>query len=327
MEPVLWPEPFDDPRFAFQVKWDGIRLLTWVSGGAIRARTRRGHPREHAYPELEALAEGPDAVYDGEMVVLVDGRPSFPAVLRRDRARDARAVARLARAWPAVYQVFDILWEDGRDWRRQPWQARHERLERLLRGRDGRVARVDAWPGEKGSALFEAVERLGLEGVVAKERTSAYLPGKRSDSWRKIKVWRTRNGVVGGYLPGADGLGSVLIGAYDGPWLRYIGRAGSGLSTSDRRVLRAFLDAHRVPASPFRPAPGGLPAEPVWVEPLLVVTVRFQEWTPGLLLRAPTVVAVARGDPRQCRLEDWGVEAPDGVGRDGLGGRTPPDAP
>ncbi|MBE3589698.1 MAG: DNA ligase [Firmicutes bacterium] len=327
MEPVLWPEAFDDPRFAFEIKWDGIRLLTWAGRGGLRAVTRRGRRREHAYPELAALAGGPEAVFDGEMVVFVRGRPSFPAVLRRDRASEPRAVERLARAWPAVYQVFDLLWEGGRDWRAAPWEERRARLERILEGRGGSVALVQAWPGERGRALFEAAAGLGLEGVVAKERASPYLPGRRSGAWRKIKAWRERDAVVGGYLEGVEGLASLLVGAYEGPALRYIGRAGSGLNARERQALRALLDRDRRASCPFEPEPARLPSPPVWVEPRLVARVRYLEWTPELLLRAPVVIAVREGDPHACRLEDGDLEVKgDGEGRgdDGLGGRPSP---
>lgn len=313
MEPVLWPEPFDDPRFAFQVKWDGIRILTWVDGRAVRALTRRGRPRERAYPELGALVPGPPAVYDGEMVVLSGGRPSFPAVLRRDRASSPAAVSALARSRPAVYQVFDLLWTDGQDLRGTDWERRQERLWSAVKASGaedgGTVALVHSWPGQDGRALFEAASELGLEGIVAKERASPYLPGRKSDRWRKVKAWRTRDAVVGGYLAGSDGLASLLVGAYEGPFLRYLGRAGSGLADAERRALRSLLDEHACPASPFRPAPERLPGRPRWADPILVVRVRFQEWTPDLHLRAPVVLGPAPGvDPATCQLDTWGGE-------------------
>lgn len=306
MEPVAWPKPFDDPSFAFQPKWDGIRILAFHDGaGRIALRTRRGGAREAAYPELAALAPGPPAVLDGEVVVLVEGRASFPAVLRRDRARDPKEALRLSRLLPAVYMAFDLLWL-SRDLRREPWRVRQEALAGAFGATaersDGRLALVPSFPGERGREVFRAAALVGHEGVVAKRTASPYRPG-RSDDWRKVKAWRTLAAVVGGVRPGPGGPSSLLLGSFLAGRLRLLGRAAVALPPAEGAELARFLRALVRSESPFSPAvplpgPGWL-----WTEPVAVVRVRYREWTPGLRLRQPLAVAWQReADPAAVTL-------------------------
>ncbi|MBX6349924.1 MAG: DNA ligase [Clostridia bacterium] len=306
MEPVAWPRPFDDPAFAVQPKWDGIRMLAFTDGaGRIELRTRRGGPREAQYPELRALAAGPPAVLDGEVVVVAGGRAAFPAVLRRDRARHPREVARLAALLPAVYLAFDLLWL-ARDLRREPWRARQEALAESfgpLAGQSGGTfALVATFPGERATELYRAAAALGHEGIVAKRRLSPYRPG-RSDDWRKVKVWRTLSAVVGGFRPGPCGPASLLLGSFLGAELRFIGRAALAAAPAEAEELGRVLSAHtrrEAPFSPPEPPPG---AGWRFTEPVAVVRVRYREWTPDLRLRHPLAVAwLRRARPADVQL-------------------------
>lgn len=302
MEPVLWPEAFDDAKWSFQIKWDGMRLLT-ATGAALRAFNRHGLERTAWFPELGELAQvlkATEAVLDGEAVALWQGKPNFRRLMQRVRSREP---ARLAGEIPVTYVVFDLLALEGRDLRPLPWEERQSLLRERLRPA-GPIALVDTVPNE-GRMLFEVALRHDLEGIVAKQRDSPYVAGK-SGLWRKVKCVKRRPFVVVGYRWREGRLGSLLLAAYDeAGTLFYVGNAGTGLDEATMQALRSLLDENKVATPPpllDRPrAPGG--SRDVWVWPGLTVLVEFLEWTEDLKLRAPVIRGLNPATPAECRLD------------------------
>jgi DNA ligase D-like protein (predicted ligase) len=289
-------EPFDDPGWIFEIKWDGTRALTFVEGGGEwRLKNRKGTPRRDAYPELAGLAGlPPGTIVDGEITVLVDGKPSFEGMLRREQAHGERRVATLSRSLPAIYVVFDLLWRRGEpitDW---PLADRRDALREVLAatGGDERIVFSDGVVGD-GRATFEEACRQELEGVVAKRLSARYLPGKRTDSWLKIKRTQIAFCVVLGFLPaGESDLRSLVIGLEDDGRLVPAGRVGSGLDDATRRDLNARLRPLVRESPVIDVAPPG--TEPVlWVEPEVFCRVKFLERTPDGQLRAPVFMGLA----------------------------------
>ncbi|MGH8895870.1 MAG: non-homologous end-joining DNA ligase [Egibacteraceae bacterium] len=313
--------PFDDDEWLFEVKWNGIRALAQTvrpgagDDGSTTLRSRAGNDLTAAYPELGSLWErvlARNAVLDGEIVVLdADGRPSFERLAERMHLREPRAVARAARAAPATYVVFDLLAVDGQAVVDRPLDARLELLdETLIPG--GTVVRSEPVRGE-GVALFEAVRRQGLEGVIAKRAGSAYQPGRRSRDWVKLKVRQRAHVVIGGWLPGqgarAGRLGSLLAGLYDdNGGLCFVGRVGAGFDDAELARLSDRLAPLAVDAPPFAD-PADLPAEvrraARWVAPRLVCQVELADVTEARRLRSPVYKGLAPDlDPRDCTLDD-----------------------
>jgi bifunctional non-homologous end joining protein LigD len=266
--------------WAYELKWDGYRTITTVDKGKLRLTSRRGLDATAKYPEVAGIVEalgGLDAILDGELVVLDDeGRPSFQAIQQHERG--------------AVLMLFDVLELDGRDVMALPWHERRALLERLkLSGSNWQTPR--AVVGDSDAMLTTARE-LKFEGVVAKRIESPYRPGKRSSEWRKFKLSCAQEFVVGGWLPGngrlADTLGSFFVGYYEDGALRYAGRVGSGLKDAQRDELARSLKQRDT--SPFVNPPRVKNA--VWVEPTLVIQVKFTEWTDEGILRQPTFVGM-----------------------------------
>ena len=265
------------PGWSFEMKWDGIRALLVVERGVLTVFSRTGRDVTARYPELAGLAdalEDHDATLDGEIVVLDDdGRPSFEALQRHER--------------PAAALLFDVLALDGEPLVDLGQSERRARLEQLgLNGPNWQTPSTST----DGPTAFEAATRLGLEGVVAKRLDARYLQGRRSPAWQKVKIDRTQEFVVGGWLPGANRLegrlGSLLVGVFDEQTrLRYSGRVGSGISEAARTHLEVLVAERTAPEAPFDDPPR-LP-DAVWVRPELVVEVRFTEWTRSGLLRHP----------------------------------------
>jgi bifunctional non-homologous end joining protein LigD len=285
--------PRDDDRYAYEMKWDGVRALIAVEGGRVRATSRQGNDMTARYPELRGLGEAlgtTEVVLDGEIVALDDsGRPSFEVLQQRMNVASESAVRRMQKQVPVVVMLFDVLWLEGHSAMELPYTERRALLERL--GLSGPHWQTPATTVGGGAKVRAAAEQLGLEGVVAKRLDSTYQPGKRSPAWIKVKVKQGQELVVGGWLPGngrlEHRLGSLLVGYHDEPGgaLRYAGRVGSGIDERARAVLEAKVAMLARDASPFTDAPRLKQAR--FVEPELVVAVEFYEWTSVGVLRAP----------------------------------------
>jgi bifunctional non-homologous end joining protein LigD len=295
--------PIDDRSWAYEMKWDGMRALVGVEAGDVWITSRAGNDATGRFPEVVEIAEalgGVDALLDGEIVALDEhGVPSFERLQPRMQAHGRAAVAERAAAQPVVYMVFDVLWLAERSTCDRPYRERRDVLERLELA--GRSWQTPPTTFGNGDAVLETSRSLGLEGVVAKRVDSVYRPGRRADTWRKVKTTLGQEFVVGGWLPGAGRLegqlGSLLVGYHDADdgTLRFAGRVGSGINGTTRQHLERELAPRRRADCPFVDAPR-LP-RPVWVDPELVVEVVFHEWTRGDVLRAPRFRGVRDDKP------------------------------
>ncbi len=285
-----------DPRtdWAFEMKWDGIRAIAHVTAGeGIRLFTRNGNDVTATYPELVALADRveADAVLDGEIVALDSrGRPNFARLQNRMNLSRKSDVDRARRKWPVELFLFDVLEYDGETVQRERYDRRRELLERIVH--DEAPVRVPpAFPGDLQAAI-DSSRRLGLEGVVAKDRSSTYSPGRRSSSWVKIKHHLTQEVVIAGWRPGqgrrSGGIGSLLMGVPDDGGLRYVGRVGTGFSERELDELGPKLKRLERKTSPLDAVPAADARDARWVTPQLVAEVEFGEWTPAGRLRQPS---------------------------------------
>jgi bifunctional non-homologous end joining protein LigD len=287
--------PSDDTGWAYEMKWDGLRALAFLTDGVVRLRSRTGRDITLTYPELArapALTGSGEAVLDGEIVAFSGGSwPDFEALQQRMNIGSAAQAAALAAQIPVSYVAFDVLWLDGKSLLDQPYARRRELLEGLgLQG--GRWQVPPSFSGESGSDIQAVSVQQGLEGVMAKRVASRYESGHRSAAWRKIKNVFRQEVVVGGWKPGEGGragwIGSLLVGVQDGDDLVYCGHVGTGFTQQTLRMLGNKLAALRRDTSPFA---GQIPAEDArfarWVEPVLVAEVAFAGWTKSGRLRGP----------------------------------------
>lgn len=286
------------PEWVYEVKWDGVRLLADTSGDSLRLLSRTGRDTTVAYPELAGLAEIQGAVLDGEVVAMTGGRPSFAALAERMHVQDAVRARALAAAHPVTYMVFDVLRLYGVDLTRRPFDERRQTLERLELPPPAQLSPLY----DDGGDLWQVTGEHGLEGVVAKRRASTYQQGRRSRDWVKAAHRATRAATVGGWRgesTGSGRLGAVLLGAPDASGaLRYLGRAGSGLTGPLGGELTRLLAGRERPHSPFgEPVPAVDASGARWSEPGLVVDVAYLTRTPGGRLRQPVVRGVRADSP------------------------------
>ncbi|WP_020573865.1 non-homologous end-joining DNA ligase [Actinopolymorpha alba] len=287
--PGAMPRPADEQRWAFEMKWDGVRAIAYAAGGRLALRGRSGRDFTSTYPELSGLADvldGRDCVLDGEVVAFDEqGRPSFEALQSRmhglpGRGRGGAGVKASLR--PVAYLLFDLLYLDGMPLLDQPYAARRETLSALgLAGPNWQTP--PTFPGMGADAL-DTSARQQLEGVVAKRLDSRYEPGRRSPAWIKVKHLRTQEVVIGGWRIGegsrAGTFGSLLCGVHERGRLMYAGRVGTGFTQETLAALAAELAPLARATSPFdEPVPTADARDARWVEPVLVGEVAFALWT------------------------------------------------
>ncbi|MBX0298810.1 ATP-dependent DNA ligase [Cryobacterium sp. 1639] len=295
-----------DTDWTVEMKWDGIRLLAYLSGGpdgTVRLLTRNGNDVTASFPELiddlRASVDGRGAVLDGEVVALDRrNRPDFSLLQTRLGLTAADDVRRAARGAPVHYFAFDLLERGGTGLVDLPYRQRRAALEGLVTA-TGTVQVPPVFSGNPADVLATSA-RLGLEGVIIKDSDSAYRSGRRTDRWLKVKHVRAQEVVIGGWRPGnghrGSTLGSLLVGVpvphqageTGAGRLRYAGRIGTGFSDRDLVGLRRRLDELSTPDNPFDDVPAIDAADAVWVRPLLVGEAEFGEWTPAGRLRHPT---------------------------------------
>ncbi|MFD4367098.1 ATP-dependent DNA ligase [Rhodococcus sp. NPDC058521] len=273
-------EGLNEEEWAFEGKWDGIRVIAEIAEDHLRLSSRAGNDKTAQYPALAWLSDalaGHEVVLDGEVVAFDnDGISSFGLLQQGGE--------------PHIL-VFDVPYLDGVSLLRKKYSDRRRVLEAL----GEKVPRLEIPPqldGTPGEVLDESARR-GWEGVVAKRRDSVYLPGKRGSSWIKVKNWRTQDVVIGGWKPGqgkrSTSIGSLLLGVPDGDGLRYVGKVGTGFTERALTDLAGTLTPLRQDHSPFADeVPAVDRRDAMWVAPKLVGEVRFMEWSTARRLRHPS---------------------------------------
>jgi bifunctional non-homologous end joining protein LigD len=281
------------PEWAYEVKWDGVRLLADTTSGPLRLLSRNGRDATVAYPELDGLARIEGAVLDGEVVAMSRGIPSFEALAERMHVRDAARARALAARAPVTYLVFDVLSLYGVDLTRRSFDERRATLERLELPANVQLSPV--YPD--ADELWGVTLEHGLEGVLAKRRTSVYQPGRRSPDWVKAAHRTTRTALVGGWrveTTARDRIGSLLLGAPDaGGVLRFLGRAGSGLGGPLAGRLAPLLVPLERPTSPFGEVVPAVDARGAhWCEPQVLVDITYLTRMRSGRMRQPVVRGV-----------------------------------
>lgn len=309
MLPVPAVEPFDSPAHIFEVIWDGLRAIVFVESGGVRVQDRYGRDVTHRFPELQRVAsrvQGSGLAFDGEIVVLDrHGRPDMPALAPRLTVDDPSVATEMAEDAPVTFEAFDLLYREGQTVTGWTLRRRKEMLQSLVRPSAGIT--VPDWVSREGIAFFDAAREHGLEGIVAKELDSPYLPGQRSRSWLSVKVHQRDEFVIAGYTfggrwdprrpsrPAREPLYSLLLGLYDTAGeLHLVGEVSGGFSPDAAADLAETLDALGARDCPFVKEPG-LGRLIFWCRPELCATVRFAGWTKERTLRFP-VFETARPD-------------------------------
>ncbi|MFI5206922.1 MAG: DNA ligase D [Gemmatimonadales bacterium] len=306
--------PFTKPGWLFELKLDGYRIIAAREGGEPKLLSRNGVDYTATFPEVaRAVAALPfgGLVMDGELVVHdAAGLPSFQRLQQRSQLKKAFDIRKGSVDLPASLYLFDLVAAEGHDLRGLPLIARKQVLRRVLPAA-GALKFLDHFETD-GEALYERIERMGLEGIVAKKADSPYR-SRRSAEWLKIRADKVDDFVVVGFSrpKGArSGFGALHLAQYVDGGLVYMGRAGSGFTDAMLKDVGSVLESHVVKkALCTGPVPKG--KDETWTEPLLVAEVRFKERTDEGLLRQPVFVRF-RDDkaPEECALRRQLTDVP-----------------
>lgn len=288
---TLVSESFHRPGWVYEEKYDGYRILAYKEGSRVTLLSRNAKDRTESFSEVAAaVATLPD------QALLLDGE-----VVAFDRRLVSRFQLLQQGEIAQVYAVFDCLYRGGVDLRDAPLPVRRAAVEEAVGHTDRLI------PSRRlvsnGLKAFEVARKKGWEGLVAKDPAAPYVSG-RSTSWLKVKVHQEEELVVGGYTPPAGSrshFGALLMGAYRGHDLRYVGKVGTGYSQKLLASLHKTFQPLVSAKPPFVVPPREKGA--VWLAPRLVAQVAFQEWTADGKLRQPVFLGL-RDDkkPEECLL-------------------------
>jgi len=297
--------------WTIEPKWDGIRVIADVSPRGAHLWSRNGIDKATQFPAvsdaLVALArENGPLVLDGELVAVDNaGKPLRFQALQGRHLKNAVSSR-------TAFVAFDCLATDGASLTREPWTERRRALESLVPKSKRAVIRLgESYRcGSRGAArLFAAARREGWEGLLLKRVDAPYMEGKRTPLWRKVKLEHEQEFVIGGYTLPTDGadrehFGALLVGWYDDDGaLHYAGKVGTGYTRATLASLGKQLASLRRSTSPFSDAPSRREAT-VWVKPVLVAQVRYNEMTDTGMLRQPAFLGLRDDkDARDVRLE------------------------
>jgi DNA ligase D-like protein (predicted ligase) len=290
---------FSDPAWIFEPKLDGERCLASRRGPGVRLFSRNQKLLNEEYPELvEALAgqRSDGFIVDGEVVAFKGDVTSFSQLQQRMHRRPTPALMKMV---PVYYYIFDAVYMDGYDTTGLRLRRRKELLEELLTFHD--PLRYTDHRNREGEAYLEEACRRGWEGLIAKRADSAYVQ-RRSRDWLKFKCFNEQEFVIIGFTDPKGsrvGLGSLLLGYYEGEKVVYAGRVGTGFDTETLR--RLYEELSSIERSEPTVDSKEVPRRGVhWVEPKLVAQCAFTEWTHDGRLRHPRFLGLRRDkDPRE----------------------------
>ena len=311
---TLIDKPFDNDDWLYEIKWDGYRAVAFINDGSVRLVSRNQNDLTAAYPELHDLPQwvrARTAILDGEIVALDEqGRSSFSLMQQRTGVGEGgRRIRRTRDDIPVVYYAFDLLYCDGYDLTDARLEERKLLLKEIISPNE-LLRYSDHYVGQ-GSTLFEAAAQRGLEGIVAKHRTSCYEQ-KRSREWLKMKIVRRQECVIGGYTEprgSRENFGSLVLGLYDDKErLVPVGQAGSGFTEQTHADMWKRLKTLETTRNPFF---GKIESDRRvhYVKPELVAEIKFTEWTHegqsgAVKMRAPVFEGLRLDkDPGECKFE------------------------
>lgn len=304
MEPKLSRNIPVGPSWTAQMKWDGVRILTYYDGSTVRLLNRHENNRTFHYPELtdiQSYCKADSVIFDGEVIALgANGRPSFHEVMRRDGIRRLDRVDIVRSQVPIGYMVFDILYRNGTWLTELPLRERTDILHDCIRTNPHVQPVADFADGVQ---LFEMMKQKGMEGIVCKRLESQYSMGAKKDDWLKIKNYKDMIAVIGGFTRKDGMVNALLLGAYPSPGsneLYYIGHVGPGkLSANEWRAVTEKLASTVIQKKPFVNTLSSR-NHVSWTTPTICVKVNFMEWTSSGSLRQPTVQAVVDAPVEDC---------------------------
>lgn len=295
-------EAFDSDEYIYELKLDGVRCLVYLDDSGVELRNKRHLNVSATYPELASINKQVRGrcILDGELVVIRDGVPDFSEIQRRSLMSDPFKINLAAGKLPVSFTAFDILFSGDEDLTRLPLMERKERLKKAVRKESDRLA-VSRYIERDGVAFYALAKSQDLEGIVAKQRDSIYIPGKRTHDWIKIKNLLDDDFVVCGWIPKDNHMYSLVLGQYDSGELVYKGHVTLGVSGPEFARIRRLQPAA---AAPLDYPSGHGNDQAIWLPPVLVCTVRYMELLANGSMRQPVFKGLREDKPaKECTVQ------------------------
>lgn len=282
---TLSDKPFNNAEWVFEIKWDGYRAIAEISQHHVKLYSRNGLSFKPLYPSLaESLAQLKiDAVLDGEIVVFNDqNKPDFQRLQQFGDVKKGKL----------VYYIFDCLYVNGKSIMDKTLLERKQILRSLLP--ENEMIRYADHVEEKRVDFFEGIQKMDLEGMIAKRSSGRYKIGSRSADWLKIKNHNTQEAIIAGYTEprgSRNYFGSLVLAIRKGNEFIYIGHTGTGFSDQTPKDVHQKLQPLIRSTSPFSMRVP-VKATVTWVEPKLICNVKYSEITQGGILRHPVFMGL-----------------------------------
>lgn len=288
-----------------QVKWDGVRVLTYYDGDQLKLFNRSLNERTSTYPELQelpSLIHAESFILDGEIIALnEDGTPSFHEVMRRDRLKNHNQISKGVDQIPIFYMIFDVIYWDNEWINESPLIERMDVLKQGIEVNETiRVVNVH----KDAEQLFSVIKDKGMEGIVCKDLTSTYKLNGKNDRWKKIKNYQDLYAIVCGVTFKGNAVNSFLLCLYDeNSELHYIGSAGTGrLKSNEIAQFSKDINDITVPTTSVHNLK--LQQKNVsWISPVIIVKVTYLEWTKDKRLRQPVIETFIDANPKNCTFQ------------------------
>jgi len=275
-------EPFDSDDYIYELKFDGIRALVFASPEDVKIYSRRKIDITHLYPELGSIKElvNKKTIFDGEIVAMENGVPSFSKLQKRVHLKDKRRIKKLASSDPVVFMCFDVLYV-GSSLIDEPIEVRKKKLERFD---ENDVFIKTQYIEKNGIDFFKKIKKMNLEGIVAKKKGSTYKIDERSNDWVKIKNFQNEDFIIGGFIEREENyVISLLIGEVKEENLFYVGKVSLGKKTALYKKVKNLKKKKKSPFCDFEENNIN------YVEPSLKCKVSYMEKTENGHLRQPFI--------------------------------------
>ena len=237
-------EPFDSSNYIYEMKFDGIRAIVFATPNEVVIQSRNKQDLTYLFPELQDiknLVKG-KVIFDSEIVAFDKDKPSFNKLQQRNRLKNKSTIKSQSIDNPVVFVCFDILYQDE-DLTNLTLIKRKKILDKYL---DNDVFIKTKYINEEGINLFKKIKKLGLEGIVAKDKNSTYDINERSNNWIKIKNIKMEDFVIGGYTNNKNNTVSLILGEKRNNKLYYVGKVVMSKKKEIYEKLKKFKNKKSV---------------------------------------------------------------------------------
>lgn len=286
-----------------QIKWDGVRMLTYFDGHEVRLINRKQNDRTNQYPELleiQSYCSATSCIIDGEIIAFDQKRPAFHEVMKRESLRNRQSIELAASRTPITYMIFDILMYNDIWLVDRPLFERQKILEEVIIPNPKLQISQNFTDGNK---LFDVMKEHSMEGVISKDLRGTYAIGGKDKRWQKKKIFRDLFAVIGGVTMRNGIVNALLLGLFENGNLHYIGHAGTGkLSHNDWRNLTQLVQTKIILDRPFANEPTRN-KDAIWIKPEHTVKVQFLEWTTNGTMRHPSIQSMVDVQVTECTFQ------------------------